>query len=88
MHSDVCSRIKSSTTPYWTTPLLTKVLDIANVIPAWFGAISAWLLRCPDELQALRPMERETKLKAEKSLYRFYFSENILNNSSGWRLKT
>ena len=24
---------------------LTKVLDIANVIPAWLGAMSAWLLK-------------------------------------------
>jgi len=40
----------------------TKVFDMANVTPAWLGAMSAWLLRCPDELQALRPIDSDTKL--------------------------
>lgn len=31
---------------------LTKVLLMANVIPAWFGATSTWLLKCPAELKA------------------------------------
>ena len=43
----------------------TSVLDTANVIPAWFGATSAWLLKCPDEFAALNPIESDTKLKTK-----------------------
>ena len=42
---------------------LTNVFEIANVIPAWLGAMSAWLLKCPAELHALRPMDNDTNLK-------------------------
>lgn len=52
------------------TKLLTMVLEIANVTPAWLGATSAWLARCPAELQAHKPMEIETILR------------NIPNNKS------
>ena len=48
---------------------------MAKVIPAWLGAISAWLLKCPDELQALNPSDNDTKLKIEsftKSLQSLY----------------
>lgn len=48
--------------------VLTKVFEIAKVIPAWLGAMSAWLLRWPDELQALNPMDTDTKLKIKNNL--------------------
>jgi hypothetical protein len=38
---------------------------MANVMPAWLGAMSAWLLRWPAELQAQRPIEMETYLQQE-----------------------
>jgi hypothetical protein len=36
---------------------------MANVMPAWLGAISAWLLKCPAELQAQRPIDIDTNLQ-------------------------
>ena len=46
-------------------------LEIAKVIPAWFGAISAWLLRCPDELHAHSPIDIETNLRQTIKMYDF-----------------
>ena len=56
---------------------------MAKVIPAWLGAISAWLLKCPDELQALNPSDNDTKLKIEsftKSLQSLYIIFNHLQS--------
>ena len=39
---------------------------MANVMPAWLGAISAWLLRCPEELHALKPIDTEISLYKRK----------------------
>lgn len=39
---------------------------MANVMPAWLGAISAWLLKWPDELHALNPSDKDTKLKKKE----------------------
>jgi len=43
----------------------TIVFDIENVMPAWLGATSAWLLKCPAELQAQRPMDIEINLLSD-----------------------
>lgn len=48
----------------WAQP--TNVFEMAKVTPAWFGAMSAWLLRCPAELQAHIPIDMETILQQEK----------------------
>jgi hypothetical protein len=48
---------------YKSTSIHTRVLEIAKVMPAWLGATSAWLLRCPEELQALSPRHIVTNLK-------------------------
>lgn len=39
---------------------------MANVMPAWFGATSAWLLKCPDELAAQSPMASDITLQEKK----------------------
>lgn len=55
--------------------IVARVFDIANVIPAWFGAISAWFDKCPAELHALNPILIDIKLeenifKINKNLWR------------------
>lgn len=46
---------------------------MANVMPAWLGAISAWLLKCPAELQAQRPIEIDTNLQQYSISKQIYF---------------
>ena len=41
------------------------MLETAKVMPAWLGATSAWLLRWPEELQELMPIEKVMKLCGE-----------------------
>ena len=45
---------------------LTRVFEMAKVIPAWLGAMSAWLLKWPEELQALRPIDTDIRLAEKK----------------------
>ena len=42
---------------------LTMILETAKVMPAWLGATSTWLLRWPEELQALMPIDKVMKLE-------------------------
>ena len=53
------------------------VLETANVMPAWLGAMSAWLQRCPDELHALRAIDTDTNLNAtmERLAVNFFIAE-------------
>jgi len=62
-NADVSINIIISLISFYMKRMLTIVLETANVTPAWLGAMSAWLLRCPAELHAQRPMDIETKLQ-------------------------
>ena len=64
--------------------LLTIVFDIANDIQAWFGAISAWLLRWPEELAAHKPIAIDITLEYQKIIKIllstvYNFSINLIN---------
>jgi hypothetical protein len=51
---------------------------MANVMPAWLGAMSAWLLKCPAELQAQRPIEMDTNLQQYHRTKQIYFIYPII----------
>lgn len=46
--------------------IVASVFDTAKVMPAWFGAISAWFDKWPAELQALKPILIDTNLNVGK----------------------
>ena len=54
--------------PLKTPGIVARVFEMANVMAAWLGATSAWLLKWPAELQAENDIINETSLEKNKEI--------------------